>query len=326
MDEFEKLVPEGYREVLVDWAEYEPLIDTVRIFGSVIKGSPCPNDLDIAVTLVDTVEEIDNVWIDNNRRWAEELGLKIGCKIDLQLDHNAPTVRAGVEEASVLIYERNTAQTGRGKAMSPESNSELRCHLKKITSQSPDNWERLISELTSTHPHSIRCLPHEHREPYTCFESAFELADSHAYRKIAESFADWGGSDADNAPSIFFVNFRFVDFLIGCGVLVEINKGELTVSDVVVYLDDEDTPQHAGKIAPQEGLIKSKWGGGLFLEHGLWEVPESYGNTARFFRSIPAVKAERAFQKFVESQNDFKEFIKSCELEDSLRELGDDVS
>ena len=210
--------------------------------------------------------------------------------------------------------------------MSQESNSELRCRLEKIISQSPDDWERLISELASTPPHSIRCLPHEHREPYTCFESAFELADSRAYRKIAESFADWGGRDAENAPSIFFVNFRFVHFLIGRGELVEINEGELKVGDVVVYLDDEDTPQHAGKKAPQEGLIKSKWGDGRFLEHGLWEVPKRYGNTARFFRSIPAVEAERAFRKFVESQNDPEKFIQSCDLEDCLRELGDDVS
>ena len=211
--------------------------------------------------------------------------------------------------------------------MSPESNSELRCRLEKITSQSPDNWKRLFLELDLTHPHSIRCLPHEHQEPYNCFESAFELADSPAYRTIAETFMDLAGSEGDNAPSIFFVNFRFVNFLIGRGALVEINKGELTVSDVVVYLDDGDTPQHAGKIASQEGLIKSKWGCGLFLEHDLWEVPESYGNTARFFRRVPAFMAELAFRKFAEFQNDFKNFIQSCDyLEDCFRELGDDVS
>lgn len=203
--------------------------------------------------------------------------------------------------------------------MSLKNNPELRYRLEKISSESHDNWERLISELGSTHPHSIRCLPHEHPEPYNCFESAFELADLRAYRRIAESSKDW------NSPDIFYANYRFVQFIIRREVLMEINEGEQTVCDVLVYLDDEDTPQHAGKIAPQEGLIESKWGTGCFLEHGLWEVPASYGNQARFFRSIPAVEAARAFRKFVESQNDSQNFILSCDLEDCLRELGDDV-
>ena len=106
MDEFEELIPAGWRAALVDWADNEPLIKSVHVFGSVIKGSPHPDDLDIAVTLVETSEETDIVWMDNNKRWTAELQLKIGHKVDLQLDHDAPTVRAGLEEASVLIFER----------------------------------------------------------------------------------------------------------------------------------------------------------------------------------------------------------------------------
>ena len=105
MNEFEELVPEDCRKVLVDWAKEEHLIKTVHVFGSAIKGSSHPNDLDIAVTLVETSEETDIVWMENNKRWTAELQSKIPYKVDLQLDHNAPTVRAALEEASVLIYE-----------------------------------------------------------------------------------------------------------------------------------------------------------------------------------------------------------------------------
>ena len=201
--------------------------------------------------------------------------------------------------------------------MSQESNSELRCRLDKITSQSPDNWERLISELAPPHCHSIERLEVVTAHPYNCYEYAFELVGSCPYRLIAET-------DADLNLGTYIAEAEFAHFLIESVVLKEINKDEIRPDDVVVYLDIKGTPQHAGKVGTLAGRIKSKWGCGPFFEHGLWEVPKRYGNT--FFRSIHAVKAERAFRKFVEAQNGHKNFIQPYDLEDCLKKLGDDVS
>ncbi len=103
-------------------------------------------------------------------------------------------------------------------------------------------------------------------------------------------------SDADvgGGSNVFFAGSAFARYLIETA-LVEIAADEALSGDIVVYLDDDGTPRHAGKIASADKRIKSKWGGGLFLEHGLWEVPESYGNTVRFYRAIPANNAEQAF-------------------------------
>ncbi len=104
-------LPDSYRDALVAWAKREPLVSTVYIYGSYAKGTarptrdPKPSDLDVAVTLVPTREETDIVWMDNRAQWVAELEAKIDCKVHLELDHNAPTIRAGVEEASILIYE-----------------------------------------------------------------------------------------------------------------------------------------------------------------------------------------------------------------------------
>ena len=106
-------LPNSYRDALVAWAKREPLVSTVYVYGGYAKGTarptcdPKPSDLDVAVTLVPTREQTDIVWIDNRAQWEAELKTKIDCEVHLELNHNAPRVRAGVEKASILIYENH---------------------------------------------------------------------------------------------------------------------------------------------------------------------------------------------------------------------------
>ena len=189
------------------------------------------------------------------------------------------------------------------------SNSGLRRRLQEITDMAAergmvhDQLEKKILGLASTHPHSIRRLREDEAKGYYCFVYAFELVDSPKYQAIA---------NADRALGwdIFFAGSVFARFLIEHRAPKMINESEIRPDDVVVYLDGESTPKHAGKIAPQEGRIKSQWGGGLFLEHGLSEVPESYGNTFRFYRRIHDEQAEQIFLEFVKSHDRFQEFCK----------------
>ena len=193
-------------------------------------------------------------------------------------------------------------------------NSELRRRLQEITDTAaqrvvyPDELEQMIAELASTHPNSVRRLRDE-AESYRCFVHAFDLVDSLAYQLIANA-------DAADGRQVFFAGSRFARFLMESGTMVEAGEGEALPGDLVIYLDSEGMPKHAGKIISVDKRIKSKWGGGLFLEHGLWEVPESYGNTVRFYRAVPADKAEKAFLEFVRSRDDFDGFVEAFNLKD----------
>ena len=203
------------------------------------------------------------------------------------------------------------------------SNLDLRRRLQEITDMSvergmvPDQLELEISGLASTHPHSIRRLREDEAKGYRCFVYAFELVDSPKYQAIANA-------DMALEWDIFFAGSVFARFLIEHGAPEKINESEIRPDDVVVYLDGKSTPKHAGKIAPQEGRIKSKWGGGLFLEHGILEVPENYGNTVNFYRRIPCEQAEKVFLQFVKSHDRFQEFCKeSADVSLDLSDLFD---
>lgn len=192
-------------------------------------------------------------------------------------------------------------------------NDELRRCLKEIIDEATASKmnaktrKHLITDLAETHPHEIRCPEANEANEYNCFEYAFELVDSQKYRRIAQT-------DADVGREIFFAGTEFARFLIEGGAREEITEAELRPGDVVIYLDDNGAPKHAGKIAPCERRVKSKWGGGLFLEHGLSEVPESYGNTVKFYRRIPAAQAEQEFLEFVKSRDSGEEFIDDYDL------------
>ena len=173
---------------------------------------------------------------------------------------------------------------------------------------STEQLERIIKELASSHPHSIRRVPDE-AKGYRCFVHAFELVDSPAYQLIAEA------DEADHR-NVFCAGSLFASFMMDTGKLVEIGRDQAQPGDLVVYLGDDGTPKHAGKIASEDGRVRSQWGGGLFLEHGLWEVTESYGNTVKYYQGIVLDDSEKAFLEYSRSRPDFLEFVKTFELED----------
>lgn len=47
----------------------------------------------------------------------------------------------------------------------------------------------------------------------------------------------------------------------------------------VVYLEG-DTPKHFGRIDGKK--VRSKWGRGRILNHGLWDVPLTYGSKVKY--------------------------------------------
>ncbi len=53
--------------------------------------------------------------------------------------------------------------------------------------------------------------------------------------------------------------------------------------EFVVYLDG-DTPKHFGRITGNK--VRSEWGRGRVLNHGLWEVPLTYGNKVKYSSGV----------------------------------------
>jgi hypothetical protein len=142
-----------------------------------------------------------------------------------------------------------------------------------------------IARLSASHAHTIRPAPVRYmpnQRRFKCFAFAFGLADDAEYMKLSRR-------------SRFFADSEFTRFLIEKRILREIDRKLIRAGDVVVY-DLSRCITHAGRV--YHGKVISKWGSGLFLEHGLCEVPQEYGNRVRFFRRLSRARALAAFREF----------------------------
>lgn len=91
----------------------------------------------------------------------------------------------------------------------------------------------------------------------------------------------------------------FGHWLLDRGLLVEVSQAEAREGDLVFYLSNDGRFKHAG-LCRAEGRVISKWGIGHLYEHGVFEVPDSYGNKVRFFRSLSYDEAFGHFMRFAE--------------------------
>ncbi len=118
---------------------------------------------------------------------------------------------------------------------------------------------------------------------YTCFMHALGLIDQEQYVSVTRS-----GSGE------IFANFEFVTYLLEQGALVEKTNAE--PHDTAIYFQD-NTPTHAGIVANNQQLI-SKWGTGHLYMHAVFEVPAKYGDTIRYYRSLPNEEVLRHFLEY----------------------------
>jgi hypothetical protein len=165
----------------------------------------------------------------------------------------------------------------------------LRNALDRILRQHQTTGEQAaaLEELRFVQPHSIHLatladfceLRDGETAEYDCFTFGLDLIDCQE-RIAAQQYAPHkrgpiqrpGIADALPGPN-------FLQFL-------QLPKQTSLQSchdyDLVVYCDKRGNAQHAGKIVA--GTIVSKWGTkGALWQHGLWEVPSSYGTSVQFF-------------------------------------------
>ena len=104
------------KAVISDWAELNPIIQRVYIFGSRLRGTDrlgqpvkAGADIDIAVEL--THENPDHAWSEYgliNDHWRTELGHVLPWPVDLEWFHPEAThhLIGYLEDCSVVVFER----------------------------------------------------------------------------------------------------------------------------------------------------------------------------------------------------------------------------
>jgi hypothetical protein len=107
---------------------------------------------------------------------------------------------------------------------------------------------------------------------YNCFAYAFDVYARADYQQLADVHAK-----RSKAP----IDPKLVKHMVETGTLVE-HREELQVGDIVLY-ENEGEFVHAARVVEEDGLCHSKWGIGHLYQHGVWEVPTSYG---RRFRTV----------------------------------------
>jgi hypothetical protein len=133
-----------------------------------------------------------------------------------------------------------------------------------------------LAALQAKHSHTISILSDGRGwiNRFNCFAYALGIWQHDTYIRAV---------DATSNSAV--VNSEFVQRMITDGSLVEVAQKRAREGDVIVYFH-EDRVTHAAMIADpaQPMKLRSKWGGNEVHEHGLWEVPASYGDRVRIFR------------------------------------------
>jgi hypothetical protein len=150
-----------------------------------------------------------------------------------------------------------------------------------VNTHDADSQVRELEKLRERFGHSIRVLesPHPLRR-YSCLMHALDFTEKREY--IAYALRD------------IYAGTEFAHWLLKGNRLTLLPKYKVRRGDLVMYFRAGEF-QHAG-ILGRAGRVISKWGTFLLCDHGLLEVPSSYGRAIRYFKR-PTY--EKAFDEFV---------------------------
>ncbi len=145
----------------------------------------------------------------------------------------------------------------------------------------------LLDEVIRNCPNTIVLLESTYPlRRYTCAMHVFDFIEKPEYAAIAE-----------RGLNRVFAGGAFVHWLLDERLLEEIAPRDAREGVIVVYFNEAGLFKHAG-ITVREDRVVSKWGTGHLFEHGLFEVPESYGTKVRFFRKLRQATAYEYFMLF----------------------------
>jgi hypothetical protein len=141
-----------------------------------------------------------------------------------------------------------------------------------MTIQSPTIFRAAFDELQNKHDHTIRMIPADKKwlDTFNCYAFALGIVDCPRYQELVETYRNGA-----------LANSGFMSALLMRGELAEIDLPKVRVGNLVLYMAD-GRMRHGGIVMAGRHTIRSKWGPSELYEHGLWEVPESYGAQVQF--------------------------------------------
>jgi len=149
----------------------------------------------------------------------------------------------------------------------------------------------LLAAATRDFPNGIALLDSPYPiERYTCVVHVFEFTEKLEFVAIAS-----------RGFNVIIAGPKFVQWLLEKGLLTEVGEAEAREGDMIIYFDEESQIKHAG-LRRGNGRVESKWGKGGLFQHGLFEVPASYGTTVRFFRRVPWEEALEYFKRYAKEK------------------------
>lgn len=100
------------KEAISEWIIRNPRVTKVHLFGSYIKRNKIiPKDIDIAIEISEEENDTANgFWCGESKKMEKELSEIINYKIHLEWFNGDQTltIKKGLGEGSVVIYERDT--------------------------------------------------------------------------------------------------------------------------------------------------------------------------------------------------------------------------
>jgi hypothetical protein len=200
-------------------------------------------------------------------------------------------LRKGLCEAVGLLIPTDRREASRGcPAHGDAAERRLRQRLEEMTHV--DDVSRhpvLLAALTRERPNTVALLDSAHPiRRYTCLMHVFDFAEKPEYAAIAT-----------HGLGRIYAAGAFAHWLLDRGLLVEVTHTDVREGDLVFYFSDDGRFKHAG-LCQTKGRVMSKWGIGHLYEHGVFEVPDSYGDKVRLFRNLSYEEAFGHFMRFAE--------------------------
>jgi hypothetical protein len=147
-----------------------------------------------------------------------------------------------------------------------------------------DQHPAMLVDISKDCPNTIRILQSLHPiHRFTCLMHALDFTERPEYVQVAELNV--------------YAGAEFARWLLD-GRLNPASQSELRDGDLVFYLPGGKF-KHVG-LSAVSGRVTSKWGVGHHYEHGLFEVPISYGDNVAYFRQLPYDEAYHLFTQFAE--------------------------
>jgi hypothetical protein len=145
----------------------------------------------------------------------------------------------------------------------------FRKKIEEATQGNPQKHPENIASLLKYYPHSITLQSNPiSRDPtIDCFLFVFQGKLPNELVEKIEKFYD----DTSNVADYFH---QLLD-----DEFIEMHTSRKANDEVVVYFKD-GVPAHFGRL--ENDLVISKWGIGLIWKHKLFELPLSYGDTAKY--------------------------------------------